>query len=270
MPYLLIILSLVLLGCSGLEQSEQEKIRRQNATAEFIHRESNDPPFDIPLPKHRIRDKYPWENTYVGKHLRITKEFFRCKGNPLNTPRKEERIDGVHLCQDCAGCEKHSLPIIEDQEFIYPILIELLNYVQEKTEKKVVITCGHRCPAHNLYADPSPFNQGSKHMIGAEVDFYVEGLEEQPQKIVDLLINYYKNQPEYREFKRYEGTSLNVALKPWCNKEILIKLYQRDEGRDLDNLHPYPYIGVQVRYDRNRKDLVKYDDVVAQKGYRRY
>lgn len=107
-------------------------------------------------------------------------------------------------------------------------------------------------------------------MIGAEVDFYVEGMEEQPQKVVDLLMSYYKNQLEYQEFKRYEGSNLNVAVKPWCNKEILIKLYQRHEGRDLDNQHSYPYIGVQVRYDREKKEVVKYDDTFAQKGYRRY
>ena len=32
----------------------------------------------------------------------------------------------------------------------------------------------------------------------------------------------------------------NVLIPPWYNKEILIKLFKKNEGRDLDNRHPYP------------------------------
>ena len=48
----------------------------------------------------------------------------------------------------------------------------------------------------------------------------------------------------------------HLAIEPWQNKEILIKLYQKDEGRDLDNRHPHPYISIQVRYDRDRGEPV--------------
>lgn len=144
---------------------------------------------------------------------------------------------------DCGGNERHSLPLKDGKEHIYPVLVNLLNQIQEKTGKRVVITCGHRCPQHNTYSDPSPFNRNSKHMIGAEVDFYVEGMEDEPMTIIALIQEIHNE-----EFQRYKGNS-NVSIPPWFNKEIFIKLYQRNEGRDFDNRHPYPYIGVQVRHD---------------------
>jgi hypothetical protein len=258
------LLFLVFFACSGLEQSEYERIRRQNAVAEFVKRQSDDQTL-FPTVLHRERELYPWEELYVGNEVKITKEFFRCKGNVLNPARRI--ADNVHC--DCQGPEKHTLPIVEGREFIYPILIDLLNYIQEKTKKKVVITCGHRCPLHNTYADDSPQNAASKHMIGAEVDFYVKGLEHQPEKVVDLVMSYYRGRGELGTFSRYEQP-INVRIKPWYNKEILIKLYQKDEGRDLDNRHPYPYIGIQVRYDLAKREPVTFTYEKAQKGYQRY
>ena len=94
-----------------------------------------------------------------------------------------------------------------DKEFVYPILIDLLNEVQAKTRGKVVITCGHRCPVHNAYADNSSYNQNSKHMIGAEVDFYVQGLESPPEEVFELLMSHYKENPRYQEEKAYSEFS---------------------------------------------------------------
>jgi hypothetical protein len=131
-----------------MEQSEQEKLRRMNAKGEFIYRNHDEHLYPIENPKHRVRDKYPWEGAFIGSLRKINKEFFRCKGNHLN-PVHIDRVsaDGMQHKFDCSG--RHSLPIRNDKEFIYPILIEMLNYVQEKLNKKVVITCGHRCPLHN-------------------------------------------------------------------------------------------------------------------------
>ena len=139
-----------------------------------------------------------------------------------------------------------------------------MNYLQARLGKKVVITCGHRCPAHNTYSDPSPYNRGSKHMIGAEVDFYVQGLENEAEVVIEALMEFYQQNPryhdapDYQKFVRYEKDSMNVLTEPWYNKEIFIKLYLEDEGRDWDNRHPFPYIGVQVRYDRDREHRVSY------------
>jgi hypothetical protein len=175
---------------------------------------------------------------------------------------------------DCGGVDKHSLPMDEDKEFFYPILIDLVNYLQVKTGKRVVITSGHRCPEHNTYVDPSVENQYSKHQIGAEVSFYVQGMESEPEAIVKYLQAYYLEKPEYRdlkeyrEFQRYEGET-NVSTLPWMNKEIFIKLYDKKEGRNFDNRHPYPYVSIQVRYDRAKKERVVYSWDKAHRNYLR-
>ena len=201
----------------------------------------------------------------MGGFPRITKEFFRCKGNPLNPVVVQERGEKEPLYyRDCRGGRRHGLPLKEGHEFVYPCLIDLLNYVQEKTGKRVVITTGHRCPMHNTYCDYTPYSWGSKHMLGAEVDFYVEGIEENPEEIIELLKAYYKEDNEYEAFMRYEREGLNISTPPWYNKEIFIKLYLPDEGRDYDNQHPYPYIGMQLRYDREEKKRVVFTQAQAQ------
>lgn len=220
---------------------------------------------------HTPRAAYPWEAE--ANLPKITKEFFRCKGNPTNPPlmvlgETEPRLD-------CEGGQRHGLPILYGKETVYPILIDLLNYLQKKTGKRVIITCGHRCPIHNVYADTIKENLVSKHQIGAEVDFYVQGMEDRPQEIIGLLMQYYQEQPayknnkEYQEFVRYTNPDCRVRVQPWMNKEIYIKLCARDEGRDGDNRHPYPYISLQVRFDKLKKERVIYEWAKAHKGYPR-
>lgn len=223
------------------------------------------------IPVHTPRISYPWE---CDRSLpKITKEFFRCKGSPLNPPLALSDLPESRL--DCEGGARHGLPIIQGKESVYSVLIDLLNYIQKKTGRRVIITCGHRCPIHNVYADLSKENLLSKHQIGAEVDFYVQGMEDRPQEIIGLLMQYYqevpsfKNDKEYLDFKRYEKPDAHVRMQPWMNKEIYIKLYASDEGRDGDNRHPYPYISLQVRYDKTKKERVLYEWAKAHKGYPR-
>jgi hypothetical protein len=144
--------------------------------------------------------------------------------------------------------------------------LDLLNYVQEQTGKRVIVTSGHRCPAHNTYADLSKDNRTSKHQIGAEVDFYVQGMEDTPLAVVELLMGFYQGK-EFGAFQRYEKS--DVSTKPWMNQEIFIKLQLSHEGRDIDNRHPHPYITLQVRYDREAKERVSYDWKKANLGYAR-
>lgn len=269
--------AILISGCSGMEHSEQEKLRRLNAKGEFIHRKHDEYAYPLTIPEHNVREKYPWEMAYIGKHSRITKEHFRCKGSSMNPPHIDHKDPSRPANYfDCAGSQKHSMPIKGDQEYIYPILIDLLNYLQAKTGSKVVITCGHRCPMHNAYADNSIYNQNSKHMIGAEVDFYVQGMENRPLDVIAILMGYYQEMPlykgdkNYREFERLEQGKLNVTMPPWYNKEILIKLYKKEEGRDFDNRHPYPYISIQVRFDRQLNEKVLCSWQKAFNGYRRY
>jgi hypothetical protein len=262
----ILFLSIIFLlaGCSRLEKTESEKIRKRNCKGEYIYRSQSDVFSPITSPIHTPRASYPWE---AEAHLpRITKEFFRCKGSLINPPILDfSDPSNPTPCADCDGGVRHGLPTFLGKEGVYPILTDLLNYLQKKTGKRVIITCGHRCPAHNTYADPSKENRTSKHQVGAEVDFYVQGMEDHPQEIVGLLMQYYQeesayqNQKEYQTFQRYDKPDAHVAIQPWLNKEIYIKLNQKDEGRDGDNRHPHPYITIQVRYDRIRKERVTYD-----------
>lgn len=270
-------LSVCLSGCSGLEQSEHDNLRRMNTQGEFIHRAHNETYYTLETPTQKKRELYPWEEAYTGAHAKVTKEYFRCKGSSSNPPHINQKDPAQsHNYFDCGGFQKHSLPMRDGKEFIYPILLDLLNEVQAKTGGKVVITCGHRCPVHNAYADSSSYNQNSKHMIGAEVDFYVQGLESRPEEVIQILMRYYRENPLYQadktytEFSRLETKDLNVSTPPWYNKEILIKLYHKQEGRDLDNRHPYPYLSLQVRFDRELNEKVICNWQKAFNCYHRY
>ncbi len=257
-----------------MEKGEKEKIRQRNCKGEYIYRSQGDFFYPIAEPAHTPRAPYPWESD--ANLPRITKDFFRCKGSSANAPVLDlSDPEKPAPCADCDGGTRHGLPIIHGKEGVYPILIDLLNYVQKKTGRRVVITCGHRCPAHNAYSDLSKENKTSKHQIGAEVDFYVQGMEDRPQEIVGLLMQYYQETPayqgekEFQNFQRYERPDAKTEIQPWMNKEIYIKLNQKHEGRDADNRHPHPYIAVQVRYDRDKKERVLYDWGKANKGYPR-
>ena len=179
-----------------MEQSEREKVRRLNGKWEAIYRNQSAVFCTLLDTIHTPRAPYPWESeTHLPK---LTKDFFRCKGSALNPPVIDPTdVTKAVLLTDCDGCSRHGLPIIHGKENVYPILTELLNYVQKKTNRRVIITCGHRCPDHNSYSDPTKENKTSKHQIGAEVDFYVQGMEDRPQEIAGILMRYFQEDPLY-------------------------------------------------------------------------
>lgn len=222
------------------------------------------------------RSCYPWEEEQHSYYPKITKDFFRCKGSSLNPVHLVQKEKEMARYYDCGGPQKHSLPLREEKEFIYPILIDLLNYIQIQTGKRVVITCGHCCPDHYSYVDSSCTNPSSKHMLGAEVDFYVQGMEQEPEKIIKLILTYYQEQLKYKglkefeEFKRYEKEDKKISVLPWYNKEVFIKLLKKSEGRDFDNRHPYPYVCVQVRYDWDLEERVSYSWDKAFRNFHRW
>ena len=265
---LLLIFAFVISSWSNVEE---KKLRQQNQKSEFIYRYFNEQYYSKESPCIRKEKKYPWEESFVGKNPRITKEFFRCKGSSLNPVNIVDGDQGSKKYFDCGGISEHGLPLHNGKEHIYPILIDLLNYIQRETRKEVIITCGHCCPKHNNYLDPSFYNSFSKHMIGAEVDFYVQGIEDY-ENIVSMIMDYYKDYTdvEYRCFRRYDKMDTNVSIPPWYNKEVFIKLFKKHEGRDYDNMHPFPYISVQVRYDPVECKRVNYSWDMAYRNYEKY
>jgi hypothetical protein len=230
--------------------------------AEYIFRLDGESYYNIEAQNKNTPPSYPWKKTYLSTHTPITKEHFRCKGSMLNAPQKI--LETEECMFDCNGINSHSLPLKNEKEFIYPILLTLLNKIQEDLQAQVIITSGHRCPKHNRFCDPSVFNLNSKHQLGAEVSFYVQGYEWSPQKALESIFNYYEEAaPEYKEFQRYTQTNTNVAIEPWHNKEIFIKYFQKDEGRNFDNQHPYPYIAIQVRFDKELNERLVFEEKKA-------
>lgn len=272
-PIFCLIFGLFIQGCSDSSSPPQSS---HALKGEFIFRRHNEMFEQIEPMKPQKRGAYPWEEEKQGSHPRITKYFFRCRGCILNPVHITKKGNETVPYYDCGGMQKHSLPLRGEKEFIYPILIDILNYLQEKTGKKVVITCGHCCPEHNAYLDPWPSNQASKHMLGAEVDFYVQDMEFRPQSVVDLILTYYQVKQKYtglkdfETFNRYEKEDRKVSTPPWYNKEIFIKLFQKDEGRDFDNRHPYPYVSIQVRYDWEDSTAVVYSWDKAFRNFHRH
>ncbi|MDX8431247.1 MAG: hypothetical protein SNF33_05540 [Candidatus Algichlamydia australiensis] len=216
-------------------------------------------------PPHRTRAPYTWEERYLGNFPKITKEYFRCKGNSRHPIDVGRNLRGDAIClADCGGSDQHSLPVQEGKEHIYPILMALLNHLQTTLNRRVIVTCGHRCPSHNSYADRVGKIQSSKHLIAAEVDFYLQGLEYEPELVVEQLLNYYKeDEPSYQNFTHPQP---NI----WQNREIKIKTHAKDEDRDLDNQHAYPYLTVELLYDRDTNRRVNYSWQKAFNGYMRW
>lgn len=243
------------------------------AQGEYIYRLHDEYLFSAAPPQKMPLPIYPWEEGKTGNLPKITKEYFRCKGSSLNPPHPYTTKKGEVLkAIDCNGTARHGLPMRQEKEFIYPIFLELLNHLQAKTGKRVVITSGHRCAEHNLYVNPDdPY---SKHQIGAEVSFYLQGLEDRPDQVVKLIQSFYTENPKYKDlkdyitFKRFEKPT-DTYTQPWYNKEIYIKLYSKKEGRNFDNRHPYPYLSLQVRHDRDLNERVIYDWRIANQCYQR-
>jgi hypothetical protein len=266
MHFYLLITLLLLTACG---EPSKKRLATSPQTIEPILRKQGEFAYrPLPLKLSPI-PSYPWEKPLVGNHPPITKEFFRCKGSTLNPVHTFHDKNETVRYYDCGGASKHSLPLRDGKEFVYPILIDLLNYIQAETGRRVIITSGHRCPEHNSYCDPSISNQTSKHTVGAEVTFYVQGLESEPEKAINLIQKYYKTRSSNTPFERYTKKDTNVSTPPWYNKEIFIKLFQKSEGRDFDNRHPFPYISLQVRYDNVSKERVSYDWNAAHKNYLR-
>lgn len=249
--------------CTGCQSGENPNLSK-NRWKEIVRRTEQEQSLSTPFIS-RETITYPWAS--VSSSVRpITRAFFRCKGR-WDHPYRKEVIDGEEIyLQDCGGFEQHSLPLRDGKEFIYPILLALLNYIQEKTGQEVEIVAGHRCPEHQRYVDASPQGQIAKHMVGAEVAFYVRGYEESPEEIISLLEDYYHDSP----FQRYEKSDTNVRTKPWYNKEIFLKIFQADEGRNPDVAFSHPYLSMQVRWDPETGKRVVYSWDEAYRNYYRW
>ena len=255
------LLAIIFFSCSGLQKTEYDKIRKKNITAERITRKHDDKLDLIKNPSVQKNEPYFWEDVDQIYLPKITKDFFRCRGHNKNPPKEFNKL----VLSDCKGSSKHSLPLIHGRENVYQTLLDILNYIQIKMNQKVVVTCGYRCPKHNMYAEPTETK--SYHMLGAEVDFYIKGYETQAESVIDEIMNYYKISEQYKDKNEYTDFKKDNDTKVWSNKEISIKYFDKSEGRDIDNRHPYPYISIRVKYDKDLKEEIVFSKSKAEKGY---
>ncbi len=267
-----IIALLFLSGCSSLEKSQQVKIRRANEVKDPILRLGSEYYFTSGAPRKQEREKYPWEERYIGNFTKITKESFRCRGSSSHPERKITSHDGAEeILVDCEGLGSHSLPVQDGEEFIYDTLIDLLNYIQGVNQKRVVITAGYRCPLHNRYCNQTKSNLSSKHQIGAEVDFYVDGMQEEPEIIVNQLIAYYQKEGSlYQGFRQILKEKNGIQYPVWIGKEISISINHYKISQDLDSSFSHPYITIELKIDRTTGEKIDYSWHRANNGYMRY
>lgn len=57
----------LLTSCSGLQRSEEESLRRNNAQGECILRNHDEYHYVIAVPRRLVRERYPWERTEKKK-----------------------------------------------------------------------------------------------------------------------------------------------------------------------------------------------------------
>lgn len=259
MPYSLLFFLLFFISCEE-NPSNQE-------VGEYLFREEKELYAPLSPLKERILAPYPWQSKNPDELSPITKYHLRCRGT-ITRPLKKAKSGEVYL-EDCNGSLAHSLPIKNGQEYVAPILLTLLNYLQQTLKKPVVITSGHCCPTHQKYLMGSPHITPSKHLTGEEVRFYVKDFEEKPYQVLTQIQKFYSNEgPLLRNFERYPLSKTDVSTEPWLNKEIFIKFFKTHEGRNEDNQHPYPYFSIQVRWDRSKNEWISVNWKEVESYYR--
>lgn len=253
--FFILPLPIAFLSCSGIEQSEMQKIKKLQAHKEKVTPLEMQSPLMSFEHKKRVLKPYFWEKTIDGNIPKVTKEFFRCKGSITNPLAKVKSGQSVVFQFDCRGIDDHSLPLRDGKEFVYPALIDILNDIQQQAKSKVIITSGHRCPLHDAYV--LGFRSNSKHQIAAEVDFFVEGYKNSPEKIITMLNSYYK--------KTSFGPLRKIGEKVFENSEVICRIVYDREKLIFDNKISHPYLTLELKYDRASQSKVVYNWNAAHK-----
>lgn len=206
---------------------------------------------------HSLTHQVPWIRYIDGKHgtyHTLTRDHFRCKGRGDRAPIALN--DGNYLF-DCWGRE-HGLPWIEGREFVEPLLILLLNGVQNELQSPVTIFSGHRCPAHHRYLTQGEGSATDRHLIGAAADFELNGYTQEPQTVVAAIqkvFNKLCNQPKSKLMASQEG---------WKNYFCEIKWHPAAQFTSPDHPSDRGYFEIIITH-RLDLSLVKF---VAKESYR--
>lgn len=251
--YLILFLFLCI-SCSTADQRAEKRRMKENESSERIYRLSHQKFYEEKPATLVKKEPYPWESGF--EFPLITMDHFRCRGHG------KVRSSGDKEFKDCQGLADHGLPYGDNDERVFPVLIKHLNQLQKDFEKKVVITSAHRCPKHHAFLTYGK-SKISRYMIGAKVDFYLEGLQHQTDQVVDKLKSYYKGDEGYESFYQVRNKDGTIS---WHNKEVIITVNHEGEHKDLDKLK-HPVVSIDVRYDREKSENIVLDWKRAYEGY---
>lgn len=247
----------LLASCSDTKSHVEKRRMKNNQTEEKIYRHSTEyyykkEPFTLVK-----KDPYPWENE--SPFPKITINSLRCRGDRSHPILKH--LQGEF--EDCNGMYEHGLPYVDHEEFVYPVLLTLLNKVQNVFNKQVVVVSGHRCPKHHLYITLGS-SKLSKYMIGARVDFTVIGMEDQGELIIEKIKEFYSEDEEkFCHFKK-EVDSTGTVI--WSNQEIRLFITKEGEHNVIDK-KKHPVVTIDVCFDRKKNEPVYLDWNQAYSGY---
>jgi hypothetical protein len=177
-----------------------------------------------------LSSRVPWIRYEIGPHATwqtLTRDHFRCKGKGARAPLALE--DGNYLF-DCWGFE-HGLPWIQEKEFVEPLLLRVLNAIQQELQTSVLILSGHRCPAHHRFITHGKGSPSDRHLIAAAADFQVRGFEKTPLMVVSTvqkIFNKLSQDPKTKFHSIPEGG--------WKNG--FCELFWRPAGQFISPDHP--------------------------------
>lgn len=153
----------------------------------------------------------------------------RCTGGAV-------QVIGGGQVRDCPAGERPAHVMAKE-------ITRLVEKLRCKVGDKVVITSGYRSPRHNQYLRAwvasrekgrNTVSATSRHTQGKAVDFYIKGY------------GHGQLTPIARQLKIWAG-KLAKPLRGSLER-IWVKIYRKHQGREPDNLHPFPYIHVELRY----------------------
>lgn len=253
----LILLAILCCSCDDASSRVKKKRKKNNYVCEKIYRNSDE--FFYQEDHLVIAEKtfYPWQSR--SNFTQITMNTLRCRGSDSH---KSYKI-GKKTVEDCNGLHDHGLPYKDKQEFVYPVLIDTLNYLQDSLQKEVVVVSGHRCPKHHRYVTRGQ-SRLTRYMIGAKVDFYIKGYENDLGKVIETIATRYAN--DEKRYKEFVKSAQKDGTYSFRNKELRISYGVNAEAKKFDNVH-FAVISLEVLYDREKDQRVYLEWDQAYKGY---
>lgn len=236
-PFLFALFNFLAISCSDKKSTTISKtydIQKDFTPTNFIL------PYELPQKK----PTYPW-NTCYPRFLSLTKYSFQCPGtNPeANIP----------LHQKCLGALHHGLPLVNGKEYIYPRLIDLLNFLQKENKEKIMVIRGHLCPKAFSLLDPK--EQHEKYLIGAMVK--VSSQVNWEKNLSTLVKKFYDKKKE--EDPLYEIGSSTYPIT-FINQEFKFIIYPSL----LTNI-----MEIEVLYDKEKDSRINFTEEDIQ-NYLRY